>query len=275
VTTTPLLSTEQCLAAIEHHSAALAQAARRDLSARVRHCPDWDVADLVWHLTGVHWFWAGIAEERPAELPRHLTDEGHRPSRPADPDELLAGFESGARRLVEVLRAADQDAACWTWAPEQQDVAFITRHQVQEAAVHHWDVTDAVRTSWAVDAEVAADAVEEFLTFSVSSDADPADPPRPPLGGAVWFCACVSDSPQAWTWLVTDGRTPGTTVWHRLDDGNEPDDLLAPGTAMVGGHADPADVLLWLYGRVRHPFVSGPDGDTELLERLRALTFTD
>ena len=47
VTTPPLLSTEQCLAAIEHHSAALAQAARRDLSARVNLPCDWDVADLV------------------------------------------------------------------------------------------------------------------------------------------------------------------------------------------------------------------------------------
>ena len=29
-------------------------------ATRVPTCPDWDAADLLWHLTEVHLFWAGI-----------------------------------------------------------------------------------------------------------------------------------------------------------------------------------------------------------------------
>ena len=267
------LTTQRCLAAIERHSAGLAEASRGNFTARVKHCPDWSVGDLVWHVTGVQWFWARIAEGLPQELPRHLLEEEDRPARPDSEDELLAAFEAGTRDLVEVLGRADQSAACWTWAP-QKDVAFITRHQVQEAAVHHWDAARAARRRIDIDPDVAIDAVEEFLTVSVSSEADPADPPRPALAGAIWVCACVGESSDCPTWLVTDGTRPGTVSWQRLPVGTEADDVVGS-VPLVGGHADPVDVLLWLYGRERQPFVDECDGDTSVLERFRALTYTD
>jgi hypothetical protein len=62
--------------------------------------------------------------------------------------------------------------------------------------------------------------------------------------------------------------------WQRLPEGTEPGDLVGD-VPMVGGHADPADVLLWLYGRQRHLYVDEGVGDTALLDRFRALTFTD
>jgi uncharacterized protein (TIGR03083 family) len=275
-----MLGTEESLAAIETYSAALADAARASLSARgnlsavVEHCPGWDLADLLWHVTGVHWFWATIAEQLPHELPEDLTREENRPTRPGTDAELVERFEDGARRLVDVLRAADQSATCWTWAPQQQDVAFITRHQVQEAAVHAWDAVHAGGGHLAIEPHVAADAVEEFLTVSVSSDDDPADPPRPALAGALWICACGGHEGPSPTWLVTDGVQPGTVTWQRVPEDSEPADL-APDGPLVGGHAEPATVLLWLYGRVADPFDGGAGGDTEVLSRFRALTYTD
>jgi uncharacterized protein (TIGR03083 family) len=267
------LTTEQCLAAIERHSAGLAEAARGNLSAPVKHCPGWSVADLVWHVTGVQWFWARIAEDLPQEMPQHLLEEANRPPRPETDDDLLAGFEATTRDLVGVLGRTDQSAGCWTWAP-RKDVAFITRHQVQEAVVHHWDAAHATTRPIHIDPDVAIDAVEEFLSVSVSSDADPADPPRPAMEGAIWVCACVGDSRDCPTWLITDGTTPGTVSWQRLPEGTEPGDVVG-GVPMVGGHADPVDVLLWLYGRQRHLFVDEGVGDTSVLDRFRALTFTD
>jgi uncharacterized protein (TIGR03083 family) len=268
------LSLDERLAAIDTYSAILADAARDNLSARVEHCPGWSVADLLWHVTGVHWFWATIAERLPQEFPEDLTRDENRPSRPDDDAELLAGFEAGARRLVEVLRAADQSARCWTWAPQQQDVAFITRHQVQEAAVHAWDAVHAAGGQLEIDRHVAVDAVEEFLSVSVSSDDDPADPPRPPLQGAVWICACGGHEGPSPTWLVTEGSAPGTLSWQRVPEGTEPADL-APQVPLVGGHAEPAGVLLWLYRRVDDPFDGGAGGDAEVLARFQALTYTD
>src|SRR4051812_16359874 len=194
------LSTFDCIAAITDHSAGFAEATRPHVAAKVEHCPSWSVADLVWHLTEVHWFWGTIVEERLAAPP----EDSRRPPRPAEED-LVDGFVRGAARLVQVLRQADQSASCWTWARQQQDVAFITRHQVQEAAVHHWDAANAAGAELVIDPVVAADCVEEFLTFSMSSDADPVDPPASGLAGTLVLRA--SDADVAWT--VTDGDLPG------------------------------------------------------------------
>jgi uncharacterized protein (TIGR03083 family) len=246
------LSTDACIAAIEKHSAGFAAAARGNLAAHVEHCPDWDVADLVRHLTDVHWLWATIAEERLSSPP----DEEHRPAHVADAS-LVDAFESGARRLVEVLRGADQRAACWTWAPHQQDVAFITRHQVQEAAVHHWDAAHAAGQSVDIDPDVAADAVTEFLTFSVSSDADPMEPAPSSLGTPLVLRA--TDTGDAWT--LGDGQAPGTTRWLAEDTEDAPHVEAAA-----------ADLLLWLYGRVNLQTTGAPD---DLVERFRRLCYTD
>jgi uncharacterized protein (TIGR03083 family) len=245
------LSTDDCLTAIARHSAGLASAARDRLTEPVEHCPGWSVADLVEHLTGVHWFWATIAEERPDSPP----EQSRRPARAEDAD-LLDVFEVGAARLVQVLRSADQSAACWTWAPQAQNVAFITRHQVQEAAVHQWDAAHAGGGGWEMDPAVAADCVDEFLTYSVSSDADHEDPPGGPLAGA--FVLRSSDTGDAWT--IADGDLPGTA---RISSGTS-DAPVVEATA--------ADLLLWLYGRTDLDTSSVP-GD--LLARFRALTFTD
>src|SRR3954452_8365930 len=35
-------------------------------SARVPTCPEWDAADLLWHLAGVQLFWAKVLRHRPA-----------------------------------------------------------------------------------------------------------------------------------------------------------------------------------------------------------------
>ncbi len=239
-------------AEIALQSAALADAAEGNLAAAVPHCPGWTVADLVRHVLEVHAFWAMIAELRPTEPP----DED-RPEPPPD-DELIDRFRSGALHLVEVLRRADPMAPCWTWAPTQQNVGFIQRHQVQEAAVHRWDAEHAAGRPVTLDVPASVDSVEEFLTFSVATPEDPADPPRPALDGAFVLRATDADD-TAWT--VADGSQPGTV---RFDRGGRPGLPVLAGTA--------SDLLLWLYRRVELPV---PDDAAGLIERFRALTYTD
>lgn len=240
------------VAATAEHSRGLAAAASGNLAAAVDGCPGWTVADLVAHLTEVHWFWATIVEELltapPAESPR--------PPR-ASEDALIPTFRAGADRLAAVLRRADPTSTCWTWAPAQQDVAFVVRHQAQEAAVHHWDAAHAAGIELTISPEVAADAVEEFLSFSVSSPADPAEPARPALAGRL--ALVCSDVSAAWT--VSDGPVAGT-VQHQAG--------AAPGAAILSGRA--SDLLLWLYRRV--PLQLG-EVEPALAERLRNLCFTD
>ncbi|MGH3496602.1 MAG: maleylpyruvate isomerase family mycothiol-dependent enzyme [Nocardioidaceae bacterium] len=246
------LPTIDFLATITEHSAGFAAAAEANLDAQVEHCPGWTVADLVHHLTSVHWFWATIVEELLSSPP----SDDRRPDR-AEPARLISVFQDGAAHLVAVLAAADQADTVYTWAPAQHDVAFVTRHQVQEAAVHHWDAVHATGSNLTIAAPVAADSVEEFLTFSMSSDTDPADPPRPALDAR--FALRCSGAGPAWT--ISDGGQPGT-VAH---EAGAPADV--PG---IVGTA--SDLLLWLYQRV--PLPSG-EVPAETLARFRALCFTD
>jgi len=243
-------------ATISAHSTALADAASRDLDAQVPSCPGWDVAALVQHVIEVQWFWASIVE-------LHLTDRTQLPSRPepAARDQLVDVLRAGAAHMTDVLRAADQDAHVYTWAPDAQTVGFITRHQVQEAAVHHWDAANAVGAPFAMDVIVAADAVDEFLTYSLSSTHWPADEGTAPLGSSLVLKSL--DTGDAW--MVTDGHEPRTLTMSRVTADSTGEDA-----AVV--EASAVDLLLWLYRRVA---LEPTAGDAQLLTRFRAYSSTD
>jgi uncharacterized protein (TIGR03083 family) len=172
-------------------------------------------------------------------------------------EDLFDRFLEGASHLVSVLSEAPQSDHVWTWAPSQKDVAFVTRHQVQEIAVHHWDVVHATGGTLVIEGDIASDAITEFLSVSVSSLSDPADPPRDPLNGRLGL-RC-SDLDTGWT--VHDDHTPGTIT---LDEG------IQDGTPTLSGSS--SDVLLWLYSRVE---LDGDEDATTLGERVHALSFTD
>jgi uncharacterized protein (TIGR03083 family) len=236
-----------CTDAIVRHSRGFAAAAARaGLAVPVEHCPGWNVADLVWHLTDVHWFWATIAREKLSAPP----DESRRPKRPGN-SELLPTFEAGAERLVDVLLDAEPAAGCWTWAPDRQNVGFIVRHQVQEAVVHHWDVCQSAGRSWSVQPEVAADCVEEFLEVSVSGR----------IGAE--FAIQSADTGDAWT--LNDGRG-GLELTHST--GVPPPTLRAAPAPTL--RAPSAALLLWLYERID----IGYDGPPELLACFREMCST-
>jgi uncharacterized protein (TIGR03083 family) len=244
------LTVEDCLAAITSHTRGLAGAAEGNLDVRIEHCPDWSMADLVWHLTSVHWFWNQVA----TLLPRAAPEDLERPERPAD-DALIAALLAGVATLTDTLRSADQQARCWTWGLEE-NVWFITRHQVQEAAVHHWDAVNAAGVgSWSMDDLAATDAVEEFLTQSVSNSRWP-NPDAAPLGAALELSGPTD-------WRITDGA-PGTLAF---DHGPVSSDAVGPVRS--------ADVLLWLYRRTPSSASTLPDEDDLLAQRFRAFTNTD
>ena len=240
------ISVEDCLAAINSHTRGLGSAAEGNLDARVEHCPDWSMADLVWHLASVHSFWNEIATRLPLSEPEDLV----RPERPADAD-LVPALLDGVAILTDTLRTTDQHAPCWTWGQEQ-NVWFITRHQVQEAAVHHWDGVNATTGhAWAMDDVIAMDAVDEFLTHSIAN-------PRWPMPDAAPLGATFSLPGTAFA--VADGVIPGT---------------LDRSTDAVESDGDASSVLLWLYRRVPDEAVIPSTVDPALVARFRAFTFTD
>ena len=147
----------------------------------------------------MHWFWGAIVE-------RKLTDpeQVSTAPEPAEAD-LIEAFRRGARRLVEILAAADPTTPVWTWS-SQHDVGFVIRHQVQECAVHRWDAQHAAGRETPIDRAAAADAVDEFLTFSLPEPGDPNRESQQLL--AADLILATTDTGQAWT--IRDGAVHGT-----------------------------------------------------------------
>lgn len=245
------LSPRRCAEAITEHSRGLADAvAAGDLHARVVHCPDWDVGDLIWHVTGVQWFWRTIVEELMPEPP----GDEHRPVRPPD-DQPLTAFLDGAEAIADTLATADQSARCWTWFPPQQEVAFVTRHQVQEAVVHHFDAAHTIGRPITIATDIAVDCLEEFLTTSLA-DADDlvAIAERDGIRWDGDLVLRATDIDRSWTVAEEPGRG---LIWH--PGGGDP---TVTGTT--------SELLLWLYGRT-----DLPERDPELISRFRRMSSTD
>jgi uncharacterized protein (TIGR03083 family) len=141
-------------------------AATADPELGVPSCPGWLIADLVWHLGEVQWFWGSIIEQRIPSV--DSLDSLERPTRPDHYPDLVEWGRSMLERLLQILETTDDATTVWTWAP-QQNVGFIRRHQVQETAVHRWDMQDAATSDppTPIDPEAASDSIDEFLTYSL------------------------------------------------------------------------------------------------------------
>lgn len=205
-----------------------------DPTRSVKACPEWTIADLVWHLGEVHWFWGSDIEMRPS-APDEL--EAVKPERPATYTDVVSFGRAQAARMIELLKATPDDVPVWTWAADAsgQNVGFIRRHQVQEAAVHRWDLESAATDqAQPIDADAAADAVDEILAITLPWGVDP----ERPLSGTVHLHCTDIDG----EWIVhADGR---------VESRHEKADVAIRGTA--------SDLLLGLYSRI-------PFDDLELL----------
>jgi uncharacterized protein (TIGR03083 family) len=216
----------------------------------VPSCPDWSVADLVWHLGEVHWFW-GTDVELGADDPEQV--EQAKPARPEGYDELVTFGRAQADRLISILEQHDDRTPVWTWALQAADhtVGFIRRHQVQEAAIHRWDLANAVTGAPdPIEADVACDSIDEVLAITLPWGTRP----DTPLPGSVHIHC---DDAQGEWFIHPDGRV-------------QP--IHAKGDVAIRGRA--SDVLLALYTRVP---VDSLDlvGDTSLAHTLVERIGTD
>jgi uncharacterized protein (TIGR03083 family) len=139
-------------------AAAAATISPATLDARVPSCPDWSLADLIFHLGRVQRFWATTVYAGDVDPEFSPDDPG------ATQPELDAWFRSSTRELLDALQAVPWETPAWTWWKEDRAVGAIARHQVQEAAVHRWDAQlAAVGRPDPLPAKIAEDGVDEFL----------------------------------------------------------------------------------------------------------------
>jgi uncharacterized protein (TIGR03083 family) len=131
-----------------------------DPAARIPACPDWDAAELLWHLASVQAFWAEVVRTRPAPADEEL--EGKLP-RPESYDGLLAAYDDYSASMVEALASADPAEEAWHWSSDQTVGASI-RRQAHEALIHRIDAEEAAGDVTPLDPALAADGVLEALT---------------------------------------------------------------------------------------------------------------
>lgn len=145
---------------------AFAAAVAHDRRAVIHACPDWDTVDLLWHLTRVHWFFGKVVEDQATDV-----DASFELDRPED-EELAALYDTNLDRLLRVLDATPDDTPVWTWAPERT-AGWVRRRMAHETAVHRWDAEAATGTPAPIDADLAEDGIDEFLTYFVDAGEAP------------------------------------------------------------------------------------------------------
>lgn len=216
------MDTNDFLAALERDGATFGEACEAaGLDAPVASCPGWSVADLLWHLAEVHYFWRLIVAER------RDTWEGYvEPTRPAD-DELLSFYRSGLAETLSVLRAVDPAQANWTWS-DDHTAGFVIRRMAHETAVHCCDAQLAAGLPAAVEAHLASDGIDEFLHHFVGGPAG-----APPVGGSVHLHC--TDVEGEWTLRPKDGDDEPFTVTREH----------AKGDCALRGSANDLLMALW------------------------------
>ena len=189
----PEMEISELIAALDRDSAAFVDACEvAGLTRRVPACPGWSVADLLWHLIEVHDFWRTIVAEQ-------LTDSKGYEQPPRPVDEALAGmYRRGRNALLSTVGRADPATPVWTWSNDNT-VGFVIRRMAQETAVHLWDATEAAGMVNPLEAMLASDGIDEFLSHFLSDVAEAASA----VAGSVHVhCA---DVPGEWTVRESDG----------------------------------------------------------------------
>jgi uncharacterized protein (TIGR03083 family) len=85
-----------------------------DPDARCPTCPDWSAADLLWHLTEVHSFWAGILGSDARTDADAGSIEDAAPKRPGTVVETLPLRQQATEQLLTQLEAIPDEAPRWS-----------------------------------------------------------------------------------------------------------------------------------------------------------------
>jgi uncharacterized protein (TIGR03083 family) len=235
-------SADRYFAEIRASAATLAEiASNYDADLPVPTCPDWTLRQLATHVGRVHRWAAEIVRTRSQErIPFSSAPDG---SYPAEPSDRAAWLVAGADRVIAAVDAAGP-APVWAFS-EIAPASFWARRQAQETMMHRVDGELAVGRDVMLDAGLAADGIDEWLT----SATDPRYRQRGdgrqalPAGTAMKLQATgMSSGDAVREWLIrsTDGglslhRGPGAPD---IDDADLDDADTGEADVSVSGPAD-------------------------------------
>jgi uncharacterized protein (TIGR03083 family) len=241
------METQQYLDQLAQNSERLADAAAAaGTGADVPTCPGWTVTDVLGHcVRGDAWARTIVEQGRAGSTERVLPTD-------TDPslqgDALIAAFREGARSLVDALGSVTPDTPVWTFSSANRTASFWQRRRSQETSVHRYDTEVAAGTPSPLDASLAVDGIDEFLTVFLPRLADNFGD----VGDATVHLHCTDVEGE---WLVAR-RDGEVTVTPEHAKG----DVAARGSA--------SDLLLFLWGRVPADALE-VFGDPDLLGRFR------
>jgi uncharacterized protein (TIGR03083 family) len=218
------------------------------LTAPVPSCPAWTVDDLTQHIGNVNRVWTKHVNAKSMDPPDFSTIGEPAP----DGDERFEWVRAGGQDLADALAATPEDTPMWTF-PGPGVVRFWARRQAHESVVHRCDAELAKGELGSIDADIAADGVNEYFELFRLLPAAQAITGN---GESVHF-HCTDREVE---WLIE--LTPDGVVLRPEH---------AKGDVAVRGSANA--IMLAVWNRI------GPDnpeleifGDRDLLDRWRRLT---
>ena len=213
--------------------AAVVDSADPDLA--IPTCPDWTLRQLATHLgRAQRWATEIVAARSDKFIEFRSVPDG---KLPADKTEHGRWLTAGAARLVGTLRDAGDDRV-WTFGT-MSPASYWARRMSHEVMVHSADAHIAVGAPIAMPAELAADAIDEWLIVMGPLLADQPDRRLAalPPGRSLRVQATDQDLAVPGEWLITHPDGQGLRVSQEPGEAD----------ATLSGHA--ADVLLVLVGR--------------------------
>lgn len=234
--------------------------------AVVPTCPEWDAADLVWHLAEVQAFWTRVVGERCTDPEQLVGEDLERPDRY---DDLLALAGRAADELGTVLRSTPPETTVWTWA-EEQTAGFVLRRQAHEALIHRVDAECTVGDRTPLDPALATDGVDEALRIMLSGA-----PPGATLTVDELATVRLRTTDTGAGWVAALAQFEGADASGGTSAGPTlvvaPDDHGLPCAATVSASA--GDLDCWLWGR---PPLGAVElaGDVRVLAGLRSVVDT-
>ncbi len=213
------------LSPMTHVDAFLAEAERCAALARIvphaaplPHVTRWSVGGVVRHLVGDFRWASDIVETC------QWNGNGFKVPRTRG-DNLLHAYDEAAARMAAALAAAAErpDATCPNFA-EREDgtLGWWPRHQAHETLLHRWDIESATGLHEPVDAEIAADGVDEaFHVYTARYGTQRLDRP---------ITIACADAAAAWS--ISPRDTGGMVDVARIDHPAAPD-LVCPASSLL------------------------------------------
>ena len=178
-----------------------------DLTVPVPTCPGWNVSQLARHVDrGQRWA-RDIVTTRAVQPPSDVALRDLAGAANDDPKELSASLTEAAAALRATLTDVGPDAQMWC-PVDGGGSAFYARRFAYETAMHRADAALALGVEYALDPDIAADAVDEWMELGPTSRR----PPRPGDWSRTCCWRSTAAAPSA-IWRSPATRCSSTSGW--------------------------------------------------------------